>query len=160
MIILKQTLKYSIYELITIKEKKINPETIIYSHEDCLNHSIFNHFESSLRVETILNDLKEEYSHLYFRNCRQIKNEEILLYHSERYLEHFLFLCNKSENERNKVPIDRDTIIMPYTRDAVYYAAGALLTAIDDLMLPINHPNRIRYSNSLTSVFTISKNLF
>lgn len=140
-----QTKKFSVFEINESNNNKNNNNCVIYYSEDCLYHSITNHLESSNRIESILNELQKNYDESYFRICRSITNEEILLYHTEEYLERLIHLFNKSENEHSKVPIDRDTIIMPYTRNAVYSAAGSLLSAIDDLMLPSNHPNHIRF---------------
>jgi hypothetical protein len=124
----------------------------IYFHEKCLAHDIPRHPEQPLRAQFIYDNLYEHFKDnpdVTFREATQIKDEQILLYHSRRLLEAFEKKWRETEKmfkSTGKIiyrEIDGDTQIMHETKDAAYYAAGSVINAIDHVYLPKKHSQAI-----------------
>lgn len=111
---------------------------VIYYHPFCELHDIPDHPEQPNRVTYILNKLKASFDSSIFKESTLIKDEFILLFHTNKLLSLFVGIARQCETLRanNKYAykkIDSDTVLMWHTREAAYAAAGAVINAIDDI---------------------------
>lgn len=117
----------------------------IYFHPACELHCIGGHPEQPMRVKGILSELRKRWPEDTFR---QVKNkatdEHLLLFHTKHHVELFSNMCKKVESGgKEYVTFDGDTQVMAKTRDAAYYAVGAIIEAIDSVFLPPDDPQYI-----------------
>ncbi len=117
----------------------------VYFHDDCVQHNIDDHIERPDRVIWIMKALREKFPPPVFREATLVTDDQIRLFHTFDHLQKFKELSARSEENKTEEIIDGDTEIMENTRCAAYRAAGSLISAIDDLCLPRNHPRCIRY---------------
>lgn len=134
---------------------------MIFHNEACYNHRIPNHIEQPDRVKAIMKQLLIDWPDTaeVFRETGQCTDEDILLFHTEEYLSSLKVLFERSEaaylNQGSSdggsdsdsdmyQRIDSDTIAMWRTREAAYHAVGAVLAAVDQVMLPAEDPARAR----------------
>jgi len=118
----------------------------IYHHPACEQHDISNHPEQPRRVASILTHLRREWPEdLFFREvAAKATDEQLLLFHTQKHVDLFKSKCDKvAEGKAEVVAYDSDTQVMCHTRDAAYYAAGAMIESIDALFLPEDNPQQV-----------------
>jgi hypothetical protein len=119
-----------------------NPSFAIYWHPNCIRHNIPGHPEEPGRVKSILEKLHQHFPEDAFRKCNLATDEHILLFHDTACLSHIKKLASMStqhfqqKHEIRYCRIDGDTVMMHYTKDAVYSAVGSIITAIDHVYSP------------------------
>jgi len=121
----------------------------VFWHPACERHCIKDHPEQPARVLGILDALRKEWPPDVFREVSSpAKDEQLLLFHTPAHVRKFnekADLCE--QNPGRVVPYDSDTNVMRHTRSAAYFAAGAMVEAVDAVYRPLNDPKR------LTTVF-------
>lgn len=138
------TKKGKFYYIPKLKDNNELSKVAIIHHSSCIGHKIRGHVESPARVETILEYFKKSFGKkLSYRIAEPVTDEQILLFHTKPLLERFKYLAKKAEDEKTIIPIDGDTQVMNRTREAVYHAAGAVITAVDLVYLPDEDPFKV-----------------
>jgi acetoin utilization deacetylase AcuC-like enzyme len=97
----------------------------------CLNHETGHHPENSARIVAIMKALEADrqlWNRIKKTAPREATDEEITRCHSERLIEYIRSLC-----ERGVPFIDLDTVISPQSFDVARLAAGAAITAVDEV---------------------------
>lgn len=116
----------------------------VFYHPACELHEIEGHPEQPQRVGVILARLRQEWSSSTFRQVKQKVSDEVLcMFHAPRHVSRFNALCAQVESSKKQYSYDGDTQIMPNTREAALYAAGAMIEALDCAHLPDSDPNKI-----------------
>lgn len=116
----------------------------IFHHPACELHEISGHPEQPQRVEGILAKLREEWPETAFRQVRNKPSDEILhMFHVPKHVSRFNALCKQVEKSAKLHSCDGDTHVMPKTREAAYYAVGAMIEAVDCAFLPDSDPAKI-----------------
>ena len=107
--------------------------TAFITHPACLRHAMgFSHPECPERLEVIENQLiaAEIYASLQCYAAPQVSREQLLRVHSENHI-HFI---ESSAPQNGLVSLDLDTLMNPFTLEAAYRAAGAVILATDLVM--------------------------
>jgi len=73
---------------------------------------------------------KLDQDNLSYLEAPRATDYHILLFHTEKMLQEFHQLCDRS-NATSYQYIDGDTVIMEHTREAAFHAVGAMIAAID-----------------------------
>lgn len=128
----------------------VDKKLAIYFHPMCSQHRIPDHPEHHIRVDGILDILRDTWKNsLLFREARAVTDEQILLFHTPAMLKRFRKLADNAQQTYKLkksvvcLSIDSDTHVMWQTRPAAYYAAGSVLTALDSMYAPPSDPARI-----------------
>ncbi len=127
-------------------EKKLpfpkHPKLCVYWHPDCAKHYIPDHPEQPARVKSILLALRNHFQdQIMFRECRDVEESILELFHTEKHVNSFIRLWEKTDKEYTKrhnvvyERIDGDTRIMWATKSAAFHAVGSVLDAIDHVFL-------------------------
>ncbi|TAN30921.1 MAG: histone deacetylase family protein [Castellaniella sp.] len=108
-------------------------ETLYITHPSCRLHEMGTwHPESPRRLDAISDQLVASGLMNYLVPCeaRLASSEDLLRVHAPEYLD---YLCRHAPTQ-DYFPIDSDTIMNPDTLQAAYAAAGAGLTALDQIL--------------------------
>ncbi len=107
------------------------PRTTVYADDIALLHDTgHSHPERPDRMRVILDLLTEKpYSDLPRGTIRPASEDQILLAHPLRYIEHVAAIIP----EKGHKQIDSDTIVSPQSWECALAAAGAACSAIDDI---------------------------
>ncbi|KAJ1404828.1 hypothetical protein B484DRAFT_404639 [Ochromonadaceae sp. CCMP2298] len=116
----------------------------IYYHKACSLHRIPNHPEHYTRVDSIIQALQTTFplGSLSFREAGLVTKEQILLFHTTGHLARFMKLADDAAAAYSKrkmvkyLSIDSDTTVMWHTKNAAFRAAGAVISALEDMYLP------------------------
>jgi acetoin utilization deacetylase AcuC-like enzyme len=107
--------------------------TLLYTHPACLEHDPgVHHPESPARLRAVLETLDDpEFARLQRREAPQAALEDLLRVHPRRHIERVLGAVPKS----GRVAIDADTVLSPASGAAALRAAGAVVAAIDAVVM-------------------------
>jgi acetoin utilization deacetylase AcuC-like enzyme len=107
--------------------------TAFITHPACLRHAMgFSHPECPERLEVIESQLiaAEIYVSLQCHAAPRVSREQLLRVHSENHVH----LIESSSPQNGLVSLDPDTLMNPFTLEAAYRAAGAVILATDLVM--------------------------
>ena len=126
-------------------KKPVPLKLAIFHHPACELHEVANHPEQPERVRGILAKLRDALPASSFRQVQQrATDEHLLMFHSARHVAKFNDLCTLAEATPHKrFTYDEDTTVMSKTRDAAYFAVGAMIEAVDGIFLPDGHADKI-----------------
>jgi len=107
-------------------------KTTIYTHDSGLSHDTgFSHPERPARLETLQALFAEKPFKSWPRGAiKPATEEQLLLAHPWSYLRHI----EDSIPEKGHAEIDSDTILSPGSWEAAIHAAGAVCSAVDDIV--------------------------
>jgi acetoin utilization deacetylase AcuC-like enzyme len=107
--------------------------TLLYSHPACLAHDTgFGHPECSKRLQAVMDALEgDEFATLERRLAPRASLDQIAAVHDRRYVEAVLAAIP----EEGHVLLDGDTTASPGSGEAALRAAGALVAAIDAVIV-------------------------
>lgn len=117
----------------TTKQETDEMNTLIYSHDACLEHRPGRgHPESPERLQAVLAALRApEFAHLAWREAPAGTREQLLLIHDADFVDHVHEVAPHS----GYVPLDAgDTVMSPGSLEAVMRCVGAACAAVDDVM--------------------------
>jgi hypothetical protein len=130
--------------------KSTQTNMAVYFHPMCSQHRIPDHPEHYSRVDSILAVLRSTWKDvLHFRESLSVTEDQIMLFHTPGLLKRFRKLADAclQDYQQNKhvsyKPIDMDTTVMWQTRPAAFYAAGAVVCAVDSMYAPPDDASRI-----------------
>mmetsp|Transcript_10566 Transcript_10566/g.9503 ORF Transcript_10566/g.9503 Transcript_10566/m.9503 type:complete len:441 (-) Transcript_10566:32-1354(-) len=131
-----------------VKDENLSNNVVIYWHPDCYEHNIPDHPEQPDRMTSILNKLRLKYIDNYFREASLADNSHLLLFHNRSMVDKFNRISDYVEEAKIQKKyamkmIDSDTVVMWKTRSAALRAAGAVISALDDIYSPTN-TNKIK----------------
>ena len=106
--------------------------TALYTHPACLEHDTgLGHPECAERLKVVLDALDAEpFAPLDRRVAPRAEIEQIARVHQRKYIDHVFASVPKSGH----AGLDADTVISAGSGEAALRAAGALCTAVDDVM--------------------------
>ncbi len=106
--------------------------TLFYSHPACIEHDPGSyHPECPDRLRSVLAGLEEdEFRHLDRRDAPEIELSQVELVHSSQYVEQIM----DSVPSEGLVSLDPDTSLSPASGEATRRAAGAAVTAVDEVV--------------------------
>lgn len=108
-------------------------ETIFITHPSFYQHEMgADHPESPLRLEAIKKHLEQTglAQRLQEKIALKVKEEDLLRVHSL----HHIAKIRQSAPVSGYYSIDEETVLNPHTLEAAYYAAGAGIMAVDEVM--------------------------
>jgi len=108
--------------------------TVIISHPDCLLHNAeIQHPECPERLKVITKALASSAlgANLTYEEAPLATETQLCRVHDKKYIDHLFKLTPKE----GFISIDADTIMTPYTLSAALRAAGAVIKAVDLLVL-------------------------
>ncbi len=104
--------------------------TAYITHPDCLRHDMGEHHpESPRRISAIEDRLKQEqlYDFLQYHEAPMASAEQLRLVHDAEYIE----FIRQIAPQQGYLHLDMDTALNPYTLDAAYRAAGAVIKGVE-----------------------------
>jgi len=106
--------------------------TLFYSHPACIEHDPGSyHPECPDRLRSVMAGLAEdEFDHLDRRAAPEIALSQVELVHSSQYVEQIM----DSIPSEGRVSLDPDTALSPSSGEATRRAAGAAVTAVDEVI--------------------------
>ena len=128
------------------------PNFSVFWHPACDKHEIPHHPEQPDRVNYMMDALKQEFVDFkgdIFREAPRVKDEHILLFHTQAHLDEFNKKCQranayyKKTKKINYQSYDSDTAVMWATGEAAYRACGAMTACIDAIFLDPADPEAI-----------------
>ena len=108
---------------------------IIYTHDDCFKK--FNgtsHPERKERLETIINSIKSSNLKVDFKDAPLAELENISLVHPKKYIEQIFSNIPKEGIVGVEKEPYADTMLCPYSKNAILRSCGAGIAAVNDLM--------------------------
>ena len=103
----------------------------VYTHEACLLHDTGPaHAERPERLRVVVDALRDAYPHLDWRQAPIATRGQLLRVHSEHLLEAVL-----ESNPAELMQLDPDTVLSPRSAEAALRAAGAVVAAVDAVMI-------------------------
>ena len=108
---------------------------IIYTHDDCFKK--FNgtsHPERKERLETIIDSIKSSNLKVDFKDAPLAELENISLVHPKKYIEQIFFNIPKEGIVGVEKEPYADTMLCPYSKNAILRSCGAGIAAVNDLM--------------------------
>jgi acetoin utilization deacetylase AcuC-like enzyme len=117
--------------------------TVLLTHTSCLKHETAKgHLESPLRLRALLQRiaLQSYQKRVEWRSIPSMANlNDIQAVHHRDYVSGVLSICDMVDKRifphLNIDPPFNDTMVAPGTREALLYAAGSVVAAVDALML-------------------------
>jgi acetoin utilization deacetylase AcuC-like enzyme len=105
--------------------------TRVYTHPACLSHDMgMGHPESPARLTSVLAALKTpDFANLQWAEAPKAEFAQIMRAHPPAYIEAMLAAVPAA----GLVAVDADTILSPGSGEAALRAAGAVVTAVDDV---------------------------
>ena len=120
------------------------PSFAVFWSPACDKHEVPQHPEQPDRVNCMMDALKVEFSEhqsSIFREAPRAKDEDIVLFHTQKHLDEFKKKCQRASSYYEKTKkvnyqaYDSDTAVMWATGEAAYRACGAMTAAIDSVFL-------------------------
>jgi acetoin utilization deacetylase AcuC-like enzyme len=107
--------------------------TFLFTHPACILHDNgHGHPESPARLKAILAELdRSDYKNLERREAPQANMDALTRVHTPEYVDRILRLVPKS----GYAPLDHETSLSPHSGEAALRAAGAVIAAVDAVML-------------------------
>lgn len=105
----------------------------IYTHPICLKHDMGEfHPESPKRLQSILSALQEHFDEdeIHVIESVQVTREQLYRVHDKDYVDGIFGMAP----EKDRVQIDPDTAMNPFTLPAALHASGAMVQAVDDVL--------------------------
>lgn len=116
----------------------------VFWNPGCQLHDVPGILESPQRTNAISSMLEERLPQNAFRLGRSAKDRHFVLFHSNVHHRAIMKKCERAEVLNEEVELQKDVVIMKDSKEAVYYATGAVISAIDNVFLPRDDPQRIQ----------------
>jgi Deacetylases, including yeast histone deacetylase and acetoin utilization protein len=109
---------------------------IVYKHDDCLKkYNGHGHPERKERIESILNSIKSSNLKVDFKDAPMVDLETVSLVHPKQHIEQIFSNIPKEGIVGVEKEPYADTMLCPYSQNAILRSCGAGIAAAKDLMV-------------------------
>ena len=118
-----------------VEEKDRTVKMLVYHHPACMKHHIEDHPEQPNRVKVILDAIRTAniLPDDAFVEAPRVEDEHALLFHGAQMFDRLKRIMSACQEFGKEHRLDGDTAVMEHTKEAVYRAAGSIVSAVDDV---------------------------